>query len=78
MVSVTFSVPDDIKSEMKELSWINWSELGRLETLKRLKEEEMFEEFKKIAAKSKLSEQDAVKLGIEVNKSLRKRYKELA
>jgi len=78
MGSVTFSIPDNIKSEMKHLSWINWSELARLEALKRLKEEEAVEEFRKIASKSKLSEEDAIKLGIEVNKSLRKKYKELA
>lgn len=35
MVSVTFAIPDNIKSEMKKLSWVNWSELVSEELLKR-------------------------------------------
>ena len=35
MASLTFAIPDEIKSEMKELSWINWSELTREELLKK-------------------------------------------
>lgn len=75
MASVTFSIPDDLKEQMRELSWINWSELAREEALKRIKLSEEFEEFKKIVSKSKLSEKDALELGRKVNKSLHNRYK---
>lgn len=36
MTSVTFAIPDEIKSEMKELPWVNWSELVKEESMKRL------------------------------------------
>ena len=35
MASLTFTMPDEIKSEMKELAWVNWSELAREELLKK-------------------------------------------
>ena len=35
MASLTFAMPDEIKSEMKELAWVNWSELAREELLKK-------------------------------------------
>jgi len=41
MVSVTFSIPDEIKGAMKELHWISWSELAREELLKRIKIEQI-------------------------------------
>ena len=33
MPSITFSIPDNIKSKMKEFSWVNWSELAKHEIL---------------------------------------------
>lgn len=77
MASVTFSLPDEIKSEMEELSWINWSELARNEVQKRVEEEKQIEIIKKLIAKSRLSEKDALKLGRKVNSSLHKKYKKL-
>ena|SRR3989344_5452556 len=41
MVSLTISMPDEFKSEMKHFSWVNWSELGREESMKK----EIFEEY---------------------------------
>ncbi len=38
MTSVTFALPEDIKSEMKALSWVNWSELVRRAFLLQLRE----------------------------------------
>lgn len=46
MVSVTFSVPDDVKDRMKELAWVNWSELAREDLLRRIKAEHMREQLK--------------------------------
>src|SRR3989344_4587738 len=46
MVSVTFSVPDDIKGLMKELAWVNWSEIAREDLFKRIKAEHMREQLK--------------------------------
>ena len=77
MPSVTFSIPDKIKSEMKGIPWVNWSELAREEALKRLELAQEFEEFKRIVSKSKLTEKGALELGRKVNEGLHKRYKKL-
>jgi len=36
MASITLSVTDDFKNDLKNLSWVNWSEIAREETLKKL------------------------------------------
>lgn len=36
MASLTLSVSDELKSEIKEFMWVNWSEIAREEFLKRL------------------------------------------
>ncbi|MCX6664051.1 MAG: hypothetical protein NTZ75_07375 [Euryarchaeota archaeon] len=78
MASVTFALPDNVKAEMKRLSWINWSELARLEILERFKQEQEIEEFRRIVSKSKLTEKQAQKLAEEVNSALAKRYTKLS
>lgn len=75
MASVTFALPDDKKAEMKSLTWINWSELARLEVLKRIEQEKEIETFRSIVSKSTLTKAQAKKLADEVNRSLAKRYK---
>ncbi len=36
MASVTIAVTEDLRGELKQLSWINWSEVAREEALKKL------------------------------------------
>ncbi len=36
MTSLTLSVSDELKNEIKEFIWVNWSEIAREESLKRL------------------------------------------
>ena len=36
MASITLSVSDEFKKEIKHLAWVNWSELAREETMKKL------------------------------------------
>ena len=77
MTSVTFAVNDKLKPKIDKFQWINWSELAREELLKRHKTEEEFKKFNRIVAKSKLTEEDALKLGREVNASMHKKLKKL-
>ena len=77
MASVSFTISDELKAKMKKFPWINWSEVSREEAIEREKINEDFEAFNKIVSKSKLTEEDALDLGREVNKGLHKRYKEL-
>ncbi|MEK6932653.1 MAG: hypothetical protein AABW56_02560 [Nanoarchaeota archaeon] len=75
MVSLTFAIPDEIKSEIKKLSWVNWSELSKEELLKEIKREEMLERFKEIISKSKFTEKNVELLSKKVKDSMYKRLK---
>ena len=77
MVSVSFTISNELKAKMDKFSWINWSEVAREEAIKRAKLDEEFEEFKRIVSKSKLTEEDALKLAREVNKGMHKKLKKM-
>ena len=62
MASVTFAMPDSIKSEMKKLSWVNWSELAREEILKR---EKLLKLLKQLASKE---EQEFIEWSIDLGR----------
>lgn len=36
MASITLSLPDEFKKQLKYLQWVNWSEIAREETLKKV------------------------------------------
>ncbi|MBI2129967.1 hypothetical protein HYU07_07095 [Candidatus Woesearchaeota archaeon] len=77
MASIALNVSEEFKASMDKLPWVNWSELAREEALKRLELQEDFEEFNRIVSKSKLTEEDALKLAREVNKGMHKKLKKL-
>ena len=77
MVSVSFTIADELKAKMEKFPWINWSEVSREEAIKREMLHEDFWEFNKIVSKSKLTEKDAMRLAKEVNRGLHARYKKL-
>jgi len=78
MPNITLSVPEEMKREMDESKFINWSEVAREAIRERLAEVVLF---KSIVAKSKLTEKDAIEIGNKISESLHrkymKRYKEL-
>ena len=61
MPSVTFSIPEKIKFEMKQLSWVNWSELARQEVLRQDKRAELFKELEELTKDSKLTDKDCLR-----------------
>lgn len=73
MVSITLSVPEDMKDEMEEFPEINWSEVARQSIDEKLEELRFLEEFKK---ESDLTEEEAVRLGRQLNEELAERYDE--
>ena len=77
MANVSLTVPDELKAKMEEFPWINWSEVAREEAIKREMLHEDFWEFNRIVSKSKLTEEDAMRLAKDVNKGLHERYKKL-
>ena len=77
MGTITLTFPDKVKSELKRFSWVNWSELARLEILKEKQKQKTYEELEKILSKSTLTQEEANKLADEISLSLAKRYKKM-
>ena len=72
MVNVTLSIPVELKHKMDNFVEINWSAVARTAFDDKIKDLEFIKKFK---AKSTLTEEDALKLGAELNKNLAKRYR---
>ena len=60
MPTITLSVPEDLKHEMDESKFINWSEVAREAIREKVAQLRVLNA---IAAKSKLTEKDAIEIG---------------
>ena len=71
MTMVSVCVPDELKGKMNAFSEINWSEVARKAFSQKVKDMEFLEYFRK---DSELTEEDALRLGREVNAAVAKKY----
>ena len=72
MTTMTLAVPSELKDKMETFPEMNWSEVARQAFMQRIKDLEFLKKFK---SDSTLTEEDALRLGRELNKNLAKRYK---
>ena len=72
MVSLTLSIPEELKKKMDEFPEMNWSEVARTAIKKRV---EMLKTLKEFTRDSEFTEKDALRLGRKVNAALAKRYR---
>ena len=72
MVSITLSVPEELKKDMDSFPDINWSAVAR-EAIKR--RVVMMQKFKEFTKDSEFTEEDALRLGKEVTEKAMKRHK---
>ena len=72
MTTMTLAVPSELKNKMEKFPEMNWSEVARQAFMQRIKDLEFLKKFK---SDSTLTEEDALRLGRELNKNLAKRYK---
>ena len=72
MVSITLSVPDELKKEMEEFHDINWSAVARDAIKQKI---ELLRKFKAFTKESTFTEKDALELGKKVNKNVAKRHR---
>ena len=72
MTTMTLAVPSELKHKMETFPEMNWSEVARQAFMQRIKDLEFLRKFK---SGSTLTEEDALRLGRELNKNLAKRYK---
>ena len=73
MVSITLSVPTDVKQNMDGFPEINWSEVARAAIKRKLI---LLEKFKAFTRESDVTEEDALALGAEVSRKAMQRHKE--
>jgi hypothetical protein len=71
MVSLTLSVPDEMKAEMEEHPEINWSEVARQSIEQKLAELRFLDAFR---AESDLTEEEAIELGRDLKAHMGERY----
>ena len=69
---MTLAIPSELKHKMETFPEMNWSEVARQAFMQRIKDLEFLKKFK---SDSTLTEEDALRLGRELNKNLAKRYK---
>jgi len=72
MTTMTLAVPSELKHKMETFPEMNWSEVARQAFMQRINDLEFLKKFK---SDSTLTEEDALRLGRELNKNLAKRYK---
>ncbi len=76
MVSITLSIPGELKQKMDKFAWLNWSALAREAFIKRMKQLEILDKFEKDFEKSKLTDKDCIKLGRELRQDISEKHKE--
>jgi len=74
MVNVTLSIPTDMKHKMDSFAEINWSAVAREAFDDKIRDMELIKKFK---ANSTITEEDALRWGKEVGKSLSDRLRRL-
>lgn len=72
MVSITLSVPEELRKEMEEFHDINWSAVARDAIKQRI---ELLRKFKAFTKNSTFTEKDALELGKKVNKNVAKQHR---
>ena len=75
MVSITLAVPEELKKEMDKFQEMNWSAVAREAIKDRII---LLNKFKEFTKESTITDEDAIRLGRKINKSLTKRYKNLS
>ena len=74
MPTITLSVPEELKKEMETFPEMNWSAIAREAIKKRIL---LLKQIKEFTRKSTMTEEDAIRLGRKINRSLHKRYQEM-
>ncbi|MEK6892145.1 MAG: hypothetical protein AABX25_03095 [Nanoarchaeota archaeon] len=72
MTTMTLAIPSELKNKMENFPEMNWSEVARQAFMQRINDLEFL---KKFTSNSTLTEEDALRLGRELNRNLAKRYK---
>ena len=75
MVSITLSIPEELREKMKQYDEINWSALVRKIIEKKVQELRWKEELLKDLDSQEKFNQEAIRIGDKIKESMWKRYK---
>ena len=75
MVTITLAVPEELKVKMDGFPEMNWSEVARQAFMQKVTDLEFLKRFKE---KSTFTDDDALRLGKAVSKSLSNRLRKVA
>ena len=65
MTSLTLAIPNELKHEMDEFKYINWSEVARAAITNKVN---LLQKMEKLLSRSALTEEDTVKYGRMIKK----------
>ena len=71
MVSLTLSVPEELKKEMDQFPEMNWSAIARAAIKRKVM---LLIEMERLLSKSKLTQEDAITLGRKVNREVTRKH----
>ncbi len=71
MATLTLTIPEDLKKDIEEQTLINWEEIAREAIRQKMAQLRILNV---IAAKSKLTQRDALELGRKVRAGIHKRH----
>ncbi len=71
--TLTLAIPPKLKKEMKEFREVNWSEFVRQDLEARIRKLRLLRRFDELTKNSTLTEEDAIRIGREINKGISKR-----
>ncbi len=72
MTNITLAISEDIKKEMEKFPEINWSVIAREAIRRRVL---MLKKFREFTKESTMTEEEAIRLGREINRKVSKRLK---
>ncbi len=72
MVTLSVSIPEELKQQILELEEVNWSAVARNAFEEKIKQMELL---KRISNKSKLTAKDAEEISKQINESMSKKFK---
>ncbi len=75
MTTMTLAVPEELKKRMEIFPEINWSEVARQAFLSKIDDMEFMQKFKE---KSTLTEEDALRIGKQISKSVSSKLRKKA
>lgn len=70
MASLTLSVTEEFKAEMRSVPWVNWSEIAREEAIKREERTKLFDELDELTKDSTITDEDCLEFAKRVKKRL--------